>query len=244
MSAFLADCRMVDVDAVSGAVAVCLYEDWAAATRALPNANRTLLLSQASIEPLPGSPTSRRRPTGADSNPGSSSNRKSARSPSEEGHSRYSADSITALREMILENRAVDFLDLEEERIFGVPSFEERDEAAGADAPHADDHRSRELADAQFLRRIAEASDSVAIQRVFERLEPFVRTFVTLILPNVDVDEILHEHEAIPSAIRASDGPGAAAAAPARQLNVSDLRSRQRLTSIPQFVGCAVPHLN
>src|SRR5665811_267653 len=120
---------------------------------------------------------------------------------------------------MILENRAVGFLDLKEERIFGIPSFEERDEAAGADAPHADDHRSRALADAQFPGRIAEASDNVAVQRVFERLEPFGRTFVTLILPNVDVDEILHEHEAILSAIRASDGPGAAVAARAHQLN-------------------------
>lgn len=89
----------------------------------------------------------------------------------------------------------------------------------------ADDHRSMALADAQFHGWIAEAADNVAVQRVFDQLEPFGRTFVTLMLPNVDVDGILHEHEVILSAIRAGDGPGAAAAARVHQLNVSSLFS-------------------
>jgi DNA-binding GntR family transcriptional regulator len=78
-------------------------------------------------------------------------------------------------------------------------------------------------ADVRFHDLIAEASGNHALQRAFDQLAPFARTFITLTLPGVDVREIVHEHDPILGALRARDPEGAAAAARAHQLSVSDL---------------------
>lgn len=78
-------------------------------------------------------------------------------------------------------------------------------------------------ADARFHRLIVEASANHAIERVFDQLEPFARTFVTLTLPNVDVRSIIVEHQGILTALQDRDSAAASDRARAHQLNVSHL---------------------
>ncbi|WP_138757427.1 GntR family transcriptional regulator [Modestobacter altitudinis] len=78
-------------------------------------------------------------------------------------------------------------------------------------------------ADVRFHHLIAEASENHALQRAFDQLAPFARTFITLTLPGVDVRGIVAEHVPILTALRARDAEAAAAAARAHQLSVSDL---------------------
>ena len=78
-------------------------------------------------------------------------------------------------------------------------------------------------ADVRFHAVIAEASQNHALQRAFDQLAPFARTFITMTLPDVDVRGIVLEHRPILAALRAHDGERAAEAARAHQLSVSDL---------------------
>ncbi|MCH1867823.1 GntR family transcriptional regulator [Nocardioides sp. CFH 31398] len=81
-------------------------------------------------------------------------------------------------------------------------------------------------ADARFHRIIALQSDNSAVLRVFDQLEPFARTFITLTMPNTDVGAVVGEHEQILSAIREGDATLAAQRARIHQLNVSALFRR------------------
>jgi DNA-binding GntR family transcriptional regulator len=87
----------------------------------------------------------------------------------------------------------------------------------------AQDYPAVTGADVQFHRLIAQFSANSALLRTFDQLAPFARTFITLTLPNVDVSEILQEHQGILDALRARDGDRAAQAARMHQLNVSCL---------------------
>jgi DNA-binding GntR family transcriptional regulator len=78
-------------------------------------------------------------------------------------------------------------------------------------------------ADVRFHQLIAEASENHALERAFEQLAPFARTFITLTLPDVDVREIVLEHRPILAALRGRDAGAAAEAARAHQLSVSEL---------------------
>ena len=78
-------------------------------------------------------------------------------------------------------------------------------------------------ADVRFHQLIAEASENHALQRAFDQLAPFARTFITLTLPGVDVRGIVAEHRPILDALRARDAERAATAAREHQLSVSEL---------------------
>jgi DNA-binding GntR family transcriptional regulator len=78
-------------------------------------------------------------------------------------------------------------------------------------------------ADARFHRIIALSSDNQAVLRVFDQLEPFARTFITLTLPNTDIGSVVGEHQVILAAIRDGDATLAAQRARIHQLNVSAL---------------------
>lgn len=78
-------------------------------------------------------------------------------------------------------------------------------------------------ADARFHRLIADTSANNAIQHVFDQLEPFARTFITLTLPRVDIGSIIAEHQLILGALEKGDAALAAQAARTHQLNVSTL---------------------
>ncbi|WP_139980244.1 GntR family transcriptional regulator [Nocardioides litoris] len=78
-------------------------------------------------------------------------------------------------------------------------------------------------ADARFHRLIATTSGNKAIQHVFDQLEPFARTFITLTLPKVNHSSIVTEHKLILEALEVGDVSAAARHARDHQLNVSAL---------------------
>ena len=87
----------------------------------------------------------------------------------------------------------------------------------------AADHLAVTQADARFHRIIVATSQNKAIQQVFDQLEPFARTFITLTLPKADVSSIIAEHGSILAALEAGDAARAAECAREHQLNVSAL---------------------
>jgi DNA-binding GntR family transcriptional regulator len=87
----------------------------------------------------------------------------------------------------------------------------------------AGDHVAMTQADARFHRIIAETSSNQAIAHVFDQLEPFARTFITLTLPSTDVGSIIAQHERILTALERGEAVQAATHARDHQLNVSAL---------------------
>lgn len=94
----------------------------------------------------------------------------------------------------------------------------ERHHAAG-------NHVAMAQADAHFHRLIATTSANQAIQHVFDQLEPFARTFITLTLPTANVKSIIAEHKLILDALELRDASLAARRAREHQLNVGALLS-------------------
>ena len=78
-------------------------------------------------------------------------------------------------------------------------------------------------ADVRFHELIVQTSANHALERTFDQLAPFARTFITLTLPDVDVRGIVLEHRPILDALRNRDGARAADAARMHQCHVSDL---------------------
>jgi DNA-binding GntR family transcriptional regulator len=78
-------------------------------------------------------------------------------------------------------------------------------------------------ADVRFHELIVQMSNNHALERTFEQLAPFARTFITLTLPDVDVRGIVLEHRLILEALRDRDGGRAADAARMHQCHVSEL---------------------
>jgi len=78
-------------------------------------------------------------------------------------------------------------------------------------------------ADAHFHRLIATASANETILQVFDRLEPFARTFITLTLPTANVKPIIAEHKLILDALELRDASLAAKRAREHQLTVGAL---------------------
>jgi len=78
-------------------------------------------------------------------------------------------------------------------------------------------------ADVRFHELIVQTSANHALERTFDQLAPFARTFITLTLPDVDVRGIVLEHRLILDALRNRDGARAADAARMHQCHVSDL---------------------
>jgi len=88
-------------------------------------------------------------------------------------------------------------------------------------------------ADVRFHELIADASENHALERAFDQLAPFARTFITLTLPGVDVHDIVLQHRPILEALRAHDADRAAGAARDHQLAVAELlRSHDTSSSI------------
>jgi DNA-binding GntR family transcriptional regulator len=70
--------------------------------------------------------------------------------------------------------------------------------AAKAGDPHAE-----AMADVQFHGRIVELSGNIALRRVWTVLEPFSRTYITLVAPGVDTYRIADLHQPVLDALRA-----------------------------------------
>jgi DNA-binding GntR family transcriptional regulator len=84
-------------------------------------------------------------------------------------------------------------------------------------------HVALTQADAEFHRLIAMTSANQAIQHVFDQLEPFARTFITLTLPKANIQQIVSEHKLILEALEKRDAATAADRARRHQLNVGAL---------------------
>lgn len=97
-------------------------------------------------------------------------------------------------------------------------------------------------ADVRFHELIADAAENHALERAFDQLAPFARTFITLTLPGVDVHEVVLQHRPILDALRAHDADGAAEAARHHQLAVADLL-RAHLPAAPAEGPSAQPPL-
>jgi DNA-binding GntR family transcriptional regulator len=100
-----------------------------------------------------------------------------------------------------------------------------------------DDHVGLTRADADFHRTIAKASANHAVLGVFDQLEPFARTFITLTLPNIDVKAIVLQHSGILAALQARDADQAAAGARRHQLDVSELFAQHHDESVGHHTG-------
>lgn len=87
----------------------------------------------------------------------------------------------------------------------------------------AGEHTAMTQADARFHRIIVITSANEAIQHVFDQLEPFARTFITLTLPRADLRTIIGEHGRILEALEQGNADLAAQHARTHQLNVSAL---------------------
>ncbi len=104
---------------------------------------------------------------------------------------------------------------------------DELEQLAAANKAMEDCHRREDYvgmskADASFHRIIVAASGNGAAERVFSQLEPFARTFITLTLPNVNVQSILDQHHGILEALVARDSELAAKRAREHQLSVRE----------------------
>lgn len=84
-------------------------------------------------------------------------------------------------------------------------------------------HVALTQADAEFHRLIATTSANQAIRHVFDQLEPFARTFITLTLPKANIKSIIGEHKLILDALEQRNGTLAAKRARQHQLNVGAL---------------------
>jgi DNA-binding GntR family transcriptional regulator len=94
-------------------------------------------------------------------------------------------------------------------------------------------------ADVRFHELIVQTSDNHALERTFDQLAPFARTFITLTLPDVDVRAIVLEHRSILEALRERDGERAADAARTHQCHVSELLQLHFPRAAEGFAGGA-----
>ncbi len=84
---------------------------------------------------------------------------------------------------------------------------DEMQEAARARDPHAE-----ALADARFHGRVIKIAGNRTIERVWRTLEPFSRTYITLVVPGADRKRIADLHPPVLKALRRHDADAAAAA--------------------------------
>ncbi len=78
----------------------------------------------------------------------------------------------------------------------------------------ADEHDApaQAAADARFHARVIEATENRALERVWRRLEPFLRTYITILLPGADLHHLAELHAPVLDALRRGDPVAASAA--------------------------------
>jgi DNA-binding GntR family transcriptional regulator len=82
------------------------------------------------------------------------------------------------------------------------------------------DSYAEATADAAFHGRVMEIAANATLQRVWRHLEPFSRTYITLVVPGVDRERIAGLHDPVLAALRRGD-PVAAAEALDRHFEVA-----------------------
>jgi DNA-binding GntR family transcriptional regulator len=101
----------------------------------------------------------------------------------------------------------------------GVPRMTEADLAdvegcyeAMQDAARAGDRHEVAVRDAAFHARILQLAGNATLERVWRSLEPFSRTYITLVAPGADARWTADLHPPILAALRARDAAGVEAA--------------------------------
>lgn len=79
-------------------------------------------------------------------------------------------------------------------------------------AARAGDSHAEATADASFHGRIVEIAGNATLERVWRLLEPFSRTYITMVAPGVDARRIADLHQPVMDAIRRGDPDVAVAA--------------------------------
>ncbi len=72
-------------------------------------------------------------------------------------------------------------------------------------AAAADDTRAEATADASFHGRVIELAGNATLERVWRTLEPFSRTYITIVAPGADRRRIADEHMPVLDALRQRD---------------------------------------
>jgi DNA-binding GntR family transcriptional regulator len=73
-------------------------------------------------------------------------------------------------------------------------------------AARASDPYAEAMADASFHGIIMQLSGNATLERVWRTLEPFLRTYITIVSPGVDRQAVADRHEPIVEALRRGDG--------------------------------------
>jgi DNA-binding GntR family transcriptional regulator len=72
-------------------------------------------------------------------------------------------------------------------------------------AAHEGDSYAEATADAAFHGRIIEIAANATLERVWRHLEPFSRTYITLVVPGVDRERVAGLHDPVLAALRGGD---------------------------------------
>ncbi len=94
-------------------------------------------------------------------------------------------------------------------------------------AARADDGHAVAVADARFHGRIVELADNSTLERVWGTLEPFSRTYITLVVPGADPQWSADLHAPILAAIERRDTDAVVAALQRHFDEVSDNMARR-----------------
>jgi DNA-binding GntR family transcriptional regulator len=91
------------------------------------------------------------------------------------------------------------------------------------DAARRDDAHGQSQANASFHATIVSAARNATLERQWQLLEPFSRTFLTVSQPGLDLLALSERHIPILDALRARDGDAAAAAMHQHLMDAADL---------------------
>jgi DNA-binding GntR family transcriptional regulator len=100
-------------------------------------------------------------------------------------------------------------------------------------AARADDGHAVAEADASFHGRIVELADNGTLRRVWSSLEPFSRTYITLVVPGADPHWSADLHVPILAAIRKRNGEAVAIALEQHFAEVTENMARRLEESNP-----------
>jgi DNA-binding GntR family transcriptional regulator len=103
------------------------------------------------------------------------------------------------------------------------------------------DVHAEATADAAFHGRIIELAGNATLQRVWKMLEPFSRTYITMVVPGVDRRRIAELHAPVLAALRLRDASAAEAAIHDHFADTAAMLIRLWASTAPSAPGEALP---
>ena len=108
-------------------------------------------------------------------------------------------------------------------------------------AAEAGDFHAEATADAAFHGRIVELAGNAALQRVWKTLEPFSRTYITMVVPGVDRRRIAELHAPVLAALQLRDASVAEAVIHDHFADTAAMLTRLWASPVPAAPGEASP---